>query len=144
MSTVMQSARGASAFTQTDLSHFSPATAGGSVFSSTQDTPAHSWAQLIDELLRIRILEDDWDGEGTEAPHPSLVHGAIRLAQRLEASGYPPAERVIASVNATIYFEWHFPFGYLEIEVTSPLDAECRWVEKGSDVAVSFAISLRP
>jgi hypothetical protein len=99
---------------------------------------------LIDELLRLRNLEDDWDGEGTEAPHPSLVDGAITLAQNLEARGCPPAERVIASVNGTIYFEWHTPLGYQEIEVTSPLDAECRWVQEGSDVTTVVRLSRRP
>jgi hypothetical protein len=99
---------------------------------------------LIDELLRIRNLEDDWDGEGTEAPHPSLVDGAITLAQELKAAMYPPAERVIAGVNGTIYFEWHTPLGYQEIEVTSPLDAECRWVQKGSEATTVVVLSRRP
>jgi hypothetical protein len=98
---------------------------------------------LIDELLRIRNLEDDWDGEGTEAPHPALVDRAVTLAQSLEASGHQPADRVIAGVNGTVYFEWHTPLGYQEIEVTSPLDAECRWVPKGSAVAVVFALTRR-
>ncbi len=133
MSIVMQSARGASAFTHADHSFFS--TAGEVRFASlgVTDAPANTWGSLIDELLRIRNLEDDWDGEGTEAPHPALVDAAITLAQSLEASGRPPADRVIASVNGTVYFEWHTPLGYQEIEVTSPLDAEFRWVPNGSD-----------
>jgi hypothetical protein len=139
----MRSARGASAFTQTDRSCFSLAGEAGPVFSRADDAPAHTWAKLIDELLRIRNLEDDWDGEGTEAPHPALVDGAITLAQDLEASGAAPADRVIAGVNGTIYFEWHTPLGYQEIEVTSPLDAECRWVQKGTDEAVAVGLSRR-
>ena len=86
------------------------------------------WVHLVDELKRIRTLKDDWDGEGTEAPPVSLVDAAITLAQKLEANGYPPADRVIASVNGTIYFEWHAPGGYQEIEVTSPVHAEFRTV----------------
>jgi hypothetical protein len=99
--------------------------------------------RLIDELLHIRNLEDDWDGEGTEAPHPNLVDAAIILAQNLAAGGFPPAERVIASVNGTIYFEWHTPLGYEEIEVMSPLDAEYRWVPKGSDETTIVGLPLR-
>ncbi len=117
---------------------------GGPVFSRTEDDPAQTWAPLIGELLRIRNLEDDWDGEGAEAPHPSLVDGAITLAQCLEVSGTPLADRVIASVNGTIYFEWHTPLGYQEIEVTSPLDAECRWVPKDSDVTTVVSLSHGP
>jgi hypothetical protein len=100
--------------------------------------------QLIDELLRIRNLKDDWDGEGTEAPHPNLVDAAIILAQNLAASGFPPAERVIASVNGTIYFEWYTPLGYEEIEVMSPLDAEYRCVQKNSNETTVVGLPLRP
>lgn len=99
---------------------------------------------MIDELLRIRMLEDDWDGEGAEAPHPNLIHAAIKLAQDLAASGFPPAERVIASVNGTIYFEWHTPLGYEEIEILSPLDAESRWVPKGFNETTVVGLSFRP
>jgi hypothetical protein len=144
MSVVMRSARGASAFTQADRALLGAAGVTGPVFSGIADALAHTWGQLIDELLRIRNLQDDWDGEGTEAPHPALVDGAITLAQTLEAGGYPPAERVIASVNGTIYFEWHAPQGYQEIEVTSPLDAEYRWVPTGSAVTTVIGLNRRP
>lgn len=144
MSRVMQSARGASAFTQPDRSFFSTTVEGGPVYSRTEEDLGHTWTPLIDELLRIRILKDDWDGEGTEAPSPGLVHGAIRLAQQLEAAGYPPADRAIASVNGTIYFEWHTPLGYQEIEILSPLDAEYRFVPKDSNETTVVGLTLRP
>jgi hypothetical protein len=47
-------------------------------------------------------------------------------------------------VNGTIYFEWHSPLGYEEIEVTSPLDAEYRWVQKGTDTTFVVGLSRRP
>jgi hypothetical protein len=136
MSAIMQSARGASAFTQPDYSFLRSVGAAGTLFtpfSGHEEAPARSWHPLIVELHRIRKLEDDWDGEGTEAPHPALVDGAITLAQYLQANRTRPADRVIAGVNGTIYFEWHTPLGYQEIEVLSPMDAECRRVRKGSD-----------
>ncbi len=133
MSMGMQSARGASAFTKTAYSFSRSMGDVGPLFSEFDGTPARAWPPLIDELLRIRNLNDNWDGEGTEAPHPALVDGAITLAQYLQATGRPPADRVIAGVNGTIYFEWHTPLGYQEIEVTSPINAECRRVWKGSE-----------
>jgi hypothetical protein len=141
MSTVMRSARGASAFTEIEPS--SPVAEGALVFSRAEDDSTHNWSEMRDELLCILMLKDNWDGEGTEAPHPSVVFGAIKLAQNLEAQGWPPAERIIASVNGTIYFEWHTPFGYQEIEVTSQFDAEYRQVEKGSDKAIVQRFSWR-
>lgn len=89
------------------------------------------WAEVIDELLRLRTLSDDWDGEGSPAPGPALVDGAISLARTLEAGGHPSPVRVIASVNGTVYFEWRSSQGYHEIEVTSADAAEFRWVAKG-------------
>jgi hypothetical protein len=146
MSAIMQSARGASAFTQPDYSFVRSLGAAGTPFtpfSGHEEASARSWHPLIDELLRIRNLQDDWDGEGTEAPHPALVDGAITLAQYLQANRTRPADRVIAGVNGTIYFEWHTPFGYQEIEVTSPINAECRWVRKDSDVTEVITLTRR-
>jgi hypothetical protein len=94
--------------------------------------PANTWKLLFEELLRIRNLKDDWDGEGSEAPHPALVDAAIALAKDLEADGHVPADRVIAGVNGTVYFEWYSPLEYREVEVTSPLDVESRRVRAGT------------
>ena len=143
MRVVMQSARGASAFTQTDYSLSRSPGEAGIPFGGHHATAEQNWPLLIDELLRIRILTDDWDGEGTEAPHPALVDGAITLAQYLQANNVPPAERVLAGVNGTIFFEWHTPLGYQEIEVTSPMDAECHRVWNGSNVTEVIRLSRR-
>jgi hypothetical protein len=100
-----------------------------------------SWANLIDELLQFRTLPNDWDGEGTEAPQPALVDWAITLAQSLQAKNIAPPDRVHVSVNSTVYFEWHSALGYCEIEVVSPIEAECRWIRKGSSKTEEFIIS---
>ncbi len=90
--------------------------------------PVEPWGPVFGELQRIRNFESDWDGERTEAPGPALLDAAIRLAQKLSSNGEPAADRVCASVNATVYFEWHLPSGYREIEIVSPERAECRWL----------------
>lgn len=95
------------------------------------DAGPAGWGETIDELLRLRSLSDDWDGEGSPAPTPALVDGAITLARTLEGASHQPPGRVTASVNGTVYFEWRSPMGYHEIEVTSPEAAEFRWVPKG-------------
>jgi hypothetical protein len=101
------------------------------------------WRERIDDLLRLYQLGDDWDGAGSPAPVASLVAGAIKLALTLKENKYSPAARVSASVDGTIYFEWYAPSGYEEIEVTSPVDAEWRWVEKGASEAETIAIEIR-
>lgn len=95
------------------------------------------WDKLIDELLRIRGLPDDWDGDGSPAPPPALVDRAIQVACEHRAANVSPADRVHAGVNGTVYFEWFTPTGYAEIEVASPSEATYRWVPKGQ-AAVSW------
>jgi hypothetical protein len=99
------------------------------------------WSPIIDELLRIRTLENDFDGEGTEAPPKKLVDGAIELAMSLRSIGERPPERVLASVNATVLFEWYPADGYRVIEVLTPTEAEGRFLRHGSRSAVIFPLT---
>ncbi|QVL34273.1 hypothetical protein KIH39_10305 [Telmatocola sphagniphila] len=91
------------------------------------------WKAIQDQVALLFGLQDDWDGEGTLAPASALVEGAIRLTQKLQAIGELAPDRVHPSVNSTIYFEWHAPQEYREIEVVSPNEAECRIFHKGSN-----------
>ena len=36
---------------------------------------ARTWEQLIGDLLALRALPADWDGQGAEAPAPAVVDG---------------------------------------------------------------------
>ncbi|WP_439622862.1 hypothetical protein [Gemmata sp.] len=101
-----------------------------------------TWGKLIDSVLDIHNLRDDWDGEGSEAPAPGAVDGALHLAMALRDRQERPADRVVPSVNGTVYFEWHLPDAYREIEVTGPSRAEVRIVQKGSDAVEAFVIGL--
>ncbi len=114
---------------------------------SGSSAPTHSsatgsgWSDRIDDLLRVRNLADDWDGDGAVAPEAAVVDGAITLAQYLAALGTPPADRVHAGVNGTVYFEWHGVEGYREIEVTHPGAAECRWVPVDGTQAIAMTLN---
>jgi hypothetical protein len=133
--------RGATAYTQMTESPFVPAETP-SAWSSLSAHLQKAWEHLIDKLISIRFLDEDWDGEGSVAPDPNAVAGATKLALTLKTGECPPADRVTASVNGTVVFEWHTPEGYQEIEVTSPIDAELRWVAKGSRSAEVTAITI--
>ncbi len=87
-------------------------------------------------------LQNDWDGEGSEAPDRGVVAGAIKLASALRAKSTPAADRVTAGVNGTICFEWHTSDCYQEIEVTSPSDAEFRRIPHGSRTAEVIRIVI--
>src|SRR4051794_1952575 len=120
MTTITRSARGASAYTQTDDYSTRPLDERGLLVSEVFTPPTRTWSQVIDDLLALRNLENDWDGQGAEAPNPALVDGAITLAQSLRTEGRRPADFAVAGVNGTVVFEWHDSSGYLEIEVTAP------------------------
>ncbi len=96
----------------------------------------NEWAKLIDDLLAIRGMEDDWDGEGSIAASIPTVDTAISLAKLLMDKGNAPAQRVYLGVNGTIYFEWQNASGYREIEVISPGEIEFRLLPAGSREAI--------
>jgi len=132
MTTLNKDAHAATAFSQLDDSP------SGALYDSVFFGPSFNtsdnarWSKRIDELLEIRDLLDDWDGEGTAAPPASLVDGAIRHCMTLRSSGFPPPDRVHASVNETIFLEWYGALDYLEVEVLSPVEAEYRLVDRGT------------
>ncbi|HXG08675.1 MAG TPA: hypothetical protein VNK04_02705 [Gemmataceae bacterium] len=137
MSTMVQSARGAAAFTPDDSSHTLSAAGDASVWSQAEEE-TERWNQWLEELRRLRRLEDDWDGEGAVAPHPNLVDRAIRLVGELQWLDVPPPDRIFPSTNGTIYFEWFTPEGYWEIEVLSPKEVEGRKILRGTDHCLTY------
>lgn len=124
---------GASVYSLANYEAYQSTGNSGVINSEHNGGRATGWSSSIDELLRIRNLESDWDGEGSEAPHPTIVDAAISLAMWLRSRGVEPPGRVLASVNATVYFEWYSPVDYTEIEVISPDRTESRTVRRGSD-----------
>lgn len=100
-----------------------------------------SWDDLARDVDALRALAPDWDGQGADAPAAGALDGAAALARGLEADGAVPADRVIAGVNGTVFFEWHGPNGYVEIEVVGPARAEGRWMPRGAPRAVEFLVS---
>ncbi len=100
------------------------------------------WDSITAQIDAIGRFQDDWDGAGSPAPDPGAVVGAARLAKAMQAQDYPAPGRVTPGVNGTICFEWHTAAGYLEIEVTSAVDAEMAWVANGSAVAEVAAVAL--
>lgn len=138
MNTITRSASGASAFTRAD--YMPPRSPVEQSLSERADGPARTWSDVIDELLALRGLEDDWDGQGTEAPDPALVDTALAVALDLRSSTMAPADRAIAGVNGTVFFEWFSPTTYLEIEVTAPGRAEGRFIDRESDTVEEFSL----
>lgn len=135
MTTIAHFASGASAFTPV-----APRPVEQAAVSVRSDEPVRSWTDVIDQLLSLRVLEDDWDGQGAEAPEPSVVDSALKLALRFRSTGMSPADRIVAGVNGTVFFEWFAPSQYLEIEVLAPGQVEGRWVYTDSNAVEEFTL----
>jgi hypothetical protein len=95
---------------------------------------------VIDELLALRGLEDDWDGQGAASPDAAIVDTALVVALDFRSTAMPPAHRVVAGVNGTVFFEWYSPTKYLEIEVTAPGQGEGRLVLRESNTTEEFTL----
>lgn len=124
-----------SAFTYLEQSPTASAEDATSFAYASRQPPGDGWARILDQLIDIGRLQDDWDGSGSPAPDRGVVAGATKLAVSLRLDQNDPPGRVTASVNGTICFEWHTSDGYREVEVTSPVEAEMCWVASGAATA---------
>ena len=134
MTTVLEKARGAAAFSSQEREVPDFAKISAALF--VRRPSEREWDARMAQLKAFRSLEHDWDGDGSLAPGPDLTDGAISLAQSLQKQGVEPPDRVVVGVNGTIFFEWHTAEGYYQLEVHSPTDAEARWVPSGSNRVV--------
>ena len=79
------------------------------------------WRPLVDNLLRIRLLKDDWDGQGAAMPNPVNVDHVLKWLGQMRA--YPraiPPARAIPGVAGEIYLEWQDTGMTLTAEVADP------------------------
>lgn len=83
------------------------------------------WSAWIDELLAIRQLEDDWDGQGAPAPATDVVDSSLILALLLRREGIAAPNLVTQGLSGGVHFDW-LPGGgkYVELRVTKPAFAE--------------------
>ncbi|MBI3461648.1 MAG: hypothetical protein HY000_01105 [Planctomycetes bacterium] len=87
------------------------------------------WDRIIDELLRLRSFQDDWDGQGAAAPNPANVDSAIEWVQQM--GRYPqaiPPTQVVPGVAGELLLVWQGtgqgqPF-FLEAEICTPRQVE--------------------
>ncbi len=136
MTAIADLARGAAQFVPATPPH-TGGVDGAATFTASD--MAAGWGAAVDDLLRLRKLTDDWDGQGSSAPGSAVVDAAITLAQQFRAS-WPLPGRVHAGVNGTVCFEWFTPLGYIEVEVTAPNVATHRFVSAGSKEVVSVTL----
>ena len=100
--------------------------AGLSTFfkSDMEDRWSNRMMGLIQELEDIQSLQDNWDGEGAEAPKSELVDSTITLLRFIQNT-LPPPTRITPSQTGNIVLEWQFEDNiYLEAEIVDPFHIE--------------------
>lgn len=83
------------------------------------------WNRILDDLLRLRSLEDDWDGQGASPPDAANVDSALAWVR--EMSRYPqalPPSQVVPGVNGEVLLVWQGESLYLEAEISRPEEVE--------------------
>ncbi|MCU0721842.1 MAG: hypothetical protein MUC83_19180 [Pirellula sp.] len=86
----------------------------------------NDWDPIIDELLSMRELQDDWDGEGSVAPQKALVDFVTSFAYQRKQRNELAPDRTLATVNGTICFEWYVNGMFMECEFVAPDAHELR------------------
>jgi len=90
------------------------------------------WKDCAVELVNMRSLGDDWDGEGAEAPSGALIDSALDLSFRLVDLGISPPDRLSAAPDGSVILEWQLPELYFEIEVVDPDRVEVMSIRQGA------------
>ena len=93
------------------------------VIPTSVEYAADNWHNAFAQLQALYHLEDDWDGQGAEAPKASNLEAAVAWARRMQSSLLPPS-RIIAGVCGEVSFLWQTADFYLEGEIDTPTKIE--------------------
>jgi hypothetical protein len=88
-------------------------------------TNSAAWDRVFGEIEGIRVLGDDWNGQGAEAPSPANVEWARDWVRQMQC--YPqaiPPSRAVPGVSGEVYLEWRGASFYLVAEISSPARVE--------------------
>lgn len=92
------------------------------------------WEPLVDQLLRVYTLEDDWDGAGAAAPDKRCIEAALNWIREMAKSSETavPPSYVSVSPGGELLLAWQTDSEYLEAEVVSPTEVEWMYCVDGS------------
>jgi hypothetical protein len=93
---------------------------------------AGPWEPIVQTIVAMQNLSDDWDGMGAKAPTREVLESAIGLAYLYAEQAVDPPHRVVPGLDGTVIMEWQEPDGtHTEVEIDRPLHAEVMLIEPG-------------
>jgi hypothetical protein len=131
---MLESSRSSNVWSDAFVDPISPMAHDECLFSSKESYIEREWVLRSRELQSLRKLEDNWDGNGAEAPLPELIENAIEFfAFYRESRKVSPPDRIVASPNGSIVFEWQSADTYMEVEIEEPYTAEWMIEQPGQE-----------
>jgi hypothetical protein len=109
--------------------------------SSIQSEADAKWRRSIDDLLELRQLAANWDGEGALAPLPELVDSAITFV-REKRNPIPPS-RIVPLNDGRVTLEWEAAGYYLSLRFESPCQGRVMSIQPDGSTGF-FTIDLFP
>jgi hypothetical protein len=87
---------------------------------ATSQTEGAGWAAAAKELMSLIRLRDDWNGPGSAAPRPDVLHSAFDIFRALHDNRSPAPSSVVASPNGSVVITWETATSYREAEIAEP------------------------
>lgn len=141
MINMLKSALGASYYSREETYRADAISDFGELRPPSEDVYALKWDEVINNLLSARNLEEDWDGQGAEAPTKGTVDTALQRALFMKQLGNPPPDEFGANVDGTITLGWHQVDRTIVIEIVSPTQEEAYTWTDGNQTAEQFLLA---
>jgi hypothetical protein len=85
------------------------------------------WNQSVTELLQLRSIGSDWDGDGAEAPSPEIIDSIIAMIRSPRRQSFFPAPPTKINIlrDGRIALDWYSPGNlYASARFDEPYKAE--------------------
>ncbi len=98
-----------------------PPTSGGAPESTRFLAADAQWDRVLDDLLRLGGLENDWDGQGALALDPAHVDRASAWVREMRRWPYAVAPtNVLPGTSGEVILEWRGDSYHLAAEIATP------------------------
>lgn len=84
------------------------------------DSDIDNWASTERSLLDLYKLDDNWDGEGADAPKFEIIKTAYQLLISMQNQDQPVPTQISATLTGGIVVYWRNDDVYIEAEINEP------------------------